>query len=283
MIIPNHGFETKAVEQYFDELDEIYRAAWCDHVHHGLFLRGNESVEEACETLVALVADSLNVAAGHQICDVGCGYGASGRWLAENCAALVTGITNSPKQVEFAEALNRETSSTSIVTIGDWAENGFPSDHFDGCFAIESIEFMSKKQLVISEMARVVRPGGRVVICSWLAAESPTDYAKKWLLEPICRESRQAGLGSASEHRKWIQHAGLELVRFGDLSNQVAKTWTVTARQIAFRSLRDRRYISFLLDSSKQNRGFAKTVIRLRLAYALGVLKYGFFVADKPK
>jgi tocopherol O-methyltransferase len=40
-----------AVALHYDELDHFYRDVWGDHVHHGLWLRGDEAREEpSCDS-----------------------------------------------------------------------------------------------------------------------------------------------------------------------------------------------------------------------------------------
>lgn len=77
MITPRSEITATDVSRHYDDLDPFYRQLWGDHVHHGLWLNGREKPDQAVEQLVDLVAKHLNVSAGEQICDVGCGYGAA--------------------------------------------------------------------------------------------------------------------------------------------------------------------------------------------------------------
>ena len=61
----------------------------------------------------------------------------------------------------------------------------------------------------------------------------------------------------------------------------MARTWTVCLRRVAAGLVRDARYRRFLRDATQKDRAFAATLVRIRLAYALGVMRYGFFVAVK--
>jgi tocopherol O-methyltransferase len=88
-------------------------------------------------------------------------------------------------------------------------------------------------------------------------------------------------MGSAAENRAWIEGAGLVVEAEEDLSRAVARTWTVCLRRVAGRLLRDPRYRRFLLDATQGDRAFALTLLRIRLAYATGAMRYGFFVARK--
>ncbi|HEY0370336.1 MAG TPA: class I SAM-dependent methyltransferase, partial [Chthoniobacterales bacterium] len=91
----------EAVASHYDELDQFYREVWGEHVHHGLWLRGNESREEAVLNLVDLIAREAQIAPALRVCDIGCGYGATAGVLAAG-GAEVTGITISPAQFRYA-------------------------------------------------------------------------------------------------------------------------------------------------------------------------------------
>src|SRR5690349_14814985 len=78
------------IATHYDELDDAYRQIWSDHAHHGLWLTGRESVEQAVEALVDVTADAAGVGPGSRVIDLGSGYGATGRQLAANRDAQVT-------------------------------------------------------------------------------------------------------------------------------------------------------------------------------------------------
>lgn len=283
MILPKSVFDRGAVGHHYDELDAFYREIWGEHVHHGLFETGRESVEEATEALVMKMAAAAGIELGSRVCDVGCGYGATARWLAENIGAHVTGLTLSEAQAEYAR--QRPISEGALspeILVRDWLDNDLPDDHFDAVVAIESTTHMPQRQRVFSQMARVLKPGGRLVTCVWMTSEAPSRSSIKYLLEPICREGKLAGMGSLSENQNWIETAGFTAVTVEDLSQQVARTWTICVKRVAAAILSDRRYRHFVFDSSRQDRGFLRTLFRLRLAFAVGAMKYGFIVARKP-
>ena len=62
----------------------------------------------AVRQLVELVAREARVRQGSRVCDIGCGYGATARMLAQELGAEVTAITISPAQHAFAR--NARTS-----------------------------------------------------------------------------------------------------------------------------------------------------------------------------
>ncbi|NIW02680.1 MAG: methyltransferase type 11, partial [Gammaproteobacteria bacterium] len=70
-----------AVERHYDSLALLYRLFWGEHVHHGLWPARGGSPRDAQIRLVSHLADRAGIAGGERVLDVGCGYGASARWL----------------------------------------------------------------------------------------------------------------------------------------------------------------------------------------------------------
>jgi tocopherol O-methyltransferase len=144
----------EAVASHYDELDHFYRDVWGEHVHHGLWLRGNERRDEAVLQLVELVASQAQIGPGTRACDIGCGYGATARVLAAR-GVEVTAITISPAQ--FAIATRHGADGNPTFVVGDWLTNELPSESFDVAYAIESSEHMPDKLMFFSQAHRVLR------------------------------------------------------------------------------------------------------------------------------
>ena len=263
----------EAVASHYDELDFFYRDVWGDHVHHGLWLRGNETHEEAVLQLVDLVAREVHVTPGTRVCDIGCGYGATSRALAAR-GATATGITISTAQYEVAQ--ERKTAGTEFV-LGDWLTNNLPAESFDAAIAIESSEHMPDIRQFFAQAHRVLRAGGRLVVCAWLSGDAPSRAARRWLLEPICREGRMPNMGTATDYRSLGAEAGFACDSFHDLTRSAARTWPAIVRRLLGKMGRDPRYVRFLFDRHAPNRIFALTILRIWFAYKVGAMRYGIF------
>ncbi|MDQ6654688.1 MAG: methyltransferase domain-containing protein [Verrucomicrobiota bacterium] len=279
MIASRQKITGEDVASHYDELDHFYRDVWGEHVHHGLWVRGEESREEAVLQLAELVAREAQIAPGMRVCDVGCGYGATARLLASR-GSEVTAVTISPQQFAVAQQLNAGAANPRFH-LGDWLENQLPSDSFDAAYAIESSEHMPDKPRFFAQAHRVLRPGARLVICAWLAAEQPGSRAQKWLLEPIAREGRMPHLGSASEYESLGASAGLQLLRFEDVTRQVERTWPAIVRLLLVKFATRPRYLRFLFSPHSRNRIFALTIVRIWIAYRVNAMRYGVFTFVK--
>ena len=272
------AFSPSVVASHYDELDQFYRDIWGDHVHHGLWLSGTETHGEATLQLVRCVAERAHIGRGTRVCDIGCGYGAAARLLAADYGANVTGITVSPAQFQYAQ---RQPAAGVKIMLGDWLQNPFEDASFDAAFAIESSEHMPDLDQFFRQASRVLRPGGRLVICSWLAHSGASAMQRALLLEPICREGRMTRIGLFAEYRRLFEQTGFAVEQEEDVSRQVKRTWPVCAGRFAARLLRQPRYLRFLVNRHHRNRIFALTIFRIWLAFETGALRYGILTGVK--
>ena len=278
--LPSRAGIAAAVARHYDELDAFYREIWGTHLHHGLWRTGRESRTEAVEALVAHVAESVQLGAGERVVDVGAGYGETARQLAERYDAQVTGVTITPAQHAYAR--QRPVDDRVRVLLQDWLDNTIPSRSADVVVAIESAEHMEDLHFALREMRRVLRPGGRVAICAWLAAEAPSEWQRRWLLDPIREEGRLVTLPAASQLLRLMSEAGLEGATVQDLTRKVAFTWTLSLRRLVARMLTDPRYVRYALRREHGERVFLAAMLRILAAYRVGAMRYGLFIARAP-
>ncbi|HST35704.1 MAG TPA: SAM-dependent methyltransferase, partial [Allosphingosinicella sp.] len=126
-------------------------------------------------------------------------------------------------------------------------------------------------------------PGGRLVVCAWLAAPEPTPWQVKHLLEPICREGRLPSMGSRADYEEMARAAGFRVADYEDISKQVARTWTLCLKGFLKRLMTDRDTRRLLLGRGTRNRVFALTLPRLIRAYSTGAMRYGLFTLQRPE
>lgn len=281
MIAPRRPVSSQEIARHYDELDAFYRDIWGEHVHHGLWLTGTETPEQAAQQLVERAAQAAAIRAGSTVCDIGCGYGATARWLATEWQAQVTGVTLSSRQCRYAQAQSVDGVPPPTYLLQDWQHTTLPEDAFDATLFIESLAHMEAKQEAIARAHRVLRPGGRIVACVWLAAPHAPAWTQRFLLEPICYEGQLPSLPTAEAYQQWLRAAGFIDLRYDDLSTKVQRTWTVVIQRVLSALVRRSDYRRYLLNHAQRNRRFALTLIRLWLAFRVGAFRYGMLSARK--
>jgi ubiquinone/menaquinone biosynthesis C-methylase UbiE len=119
--------------------------------------------------LVRRHLDWTGVGRGESFADFGCGTGevvlAAARLC---CPGRVTGVDNNPDRLasllERAEASGLTHVDSRMACISGVGSTGLKDDAFDHAWARFFLEYQPRPREVLAEMARIVRPGGRVTI-----------------------------------------------------------------------------------------------------------------------
>ena len=118
--------------------------------------------------------------AGSQVLDVGTGTGAIARHMAATLLVQVTGVDLSPQMLARARSLNGQ-----VTWVEGIAEDLPVSGPYDAVVASYLLRHIAPERtpLVFSEMARVARPGGRLVLVDLqLPRPGPTQLLGVWSL-----------------------------------------------------------------------------------------------------
>ena len=94
--------DKRKIVEHYDTVSQYYKSLWGDHIHHGYWVRGDETKEQAQQNLIEHLAGLAGIKPGSRLLDIGCGFGGSSLFLARTLGVSATGITISPVQVQMA-------------------------------------------------------------------------------------------------------------------------------------------------------------------------------------
>lgn len=121
---------------------------------------------------ISRTVEAVAPAAGGSLLDVGCGSGILLERLLEREPTLdATGIDASPEMLEVAR---RRLQGRARLVMADAAWLPFPSNAFDLVTSTSSLHHWSDPEAVMGEIARVLVPGGTLVLTDWRADHLPT-------------------------------------------------------------------------------------------------------------
>lgn len=129
------------------------------------------------------LATLAGIAPGERVVDVGGGLGGPARMLAKEFGASVTVIDLTAAFIETGAALTTRTGLSESVTfqLGDATAMPFPDGSFDVAWTQHATMNIADKDRLYAEIARVLRPGGRLVFHEILAGpNTPLVYPVPW-------------------------------------------------------------------------------------------------------
>ena len=119
------------------------------------------------------LADALAPEPGQAILDIGCGAGHAGFAVAAR-GAVITAVDTSERMLETARLLAEERGLSGYTAVrADVAELPFGDGSFDGVVSRYSAHHWPDVGAALGEAARVVRPGGRVVVVDTVVPDAP--------------------------------------------------------------------------------------------------------------
>ena len=174
----------------------------------------NRSLAATHADLLDAIAAVCAPEASDRWLEAACGPGVIARRLAPSVAS-VHGVDLTPAMVELArEEAARLGAGNATFAVGDATATGLPDGAagggFDGAVSRFSVHHIPRPGRLIAEMARVVRPGGAVVVIDHLADTDEHDYRFSQEVERLRDPSHWLSLTAAELRGLGADH-GLDL------------------------------------------------------------------------
>ena len=268
-----HNDKRKIVEHY-DFVSPYYRSLWGEHLHHGYWIRGDESKEEAQLQLTEHLAELANVQTGSTVLDIGCGFGGSSLYLAQKYKARATGITISPVQVEMARKAATAAQLDARFLLMDAEALDFPH-RFELLWSVESISHYHDHRSFFANAVRFLKPGGVFALTDWFKNAGLSAAQERKFIEPIER-GMFIDLETMDDYESHLVASGLQIVHRQDLTRQCAKTW-----DLGLDMIRDKSFWTLATKMGKDFLTYLKAFRAMRAGYTTGNFVYGLFIARK--
>ncbi len=126
---------------------------------------------------------------GRAFIDLGCGLGFDVERLAKKTSAKIVGLDTSYELLKEAQRRADGPGITNVeYVLADARLSCFKDGQFDGARADRTLQHLKRPELVIEEMARVVRSGGRVVCAEPDWGTFFVDDDDAGAVQEVCRE-----------------------------------------------------------------------------------------------
>ena len=195
-------------EQFIDLIEMIYGKGF-------LSQGGTASIDRMMSNL------SLE---NQKVLDIGSGLGGVVLYLAERYPLDITGLE--PQKYLYTravESLNERTfrGSPRFVLMDHPARlNQFPDESFDIVISKESILHipLEVKESFFLEIARVLKPRGKIVIMDWMRTVDQYSQKTKKMMD---MDGVAYHLVTPTDYRSMLQDAGFSLVQMEDVSQEI--------------------------------------------------------------
>jgi SAM-dependent methyltransferase len=108
----------------------------------------------------------IGVAPGEDVLDVGCGTG-NAALRAAQAGGRVTGVDLTPELLEEARRLAADAGHDIEYLEGDAEALPVADESFDVVVSVMGVMFAPRHRVAAAELARVLRPGGRLCVTGW--------------------------------------------------------------------------------------------------------------------
>ena len=189
MVTPR--FDSADIKRYYDRHTtsfvrfgqgraSIHRAVWGPDVQ-----TQEQAFHYVDDQIAALVGQGDTPLSAAHVVDLGCGVGASLCYLAERLPIRGTGVTLSPAQAVMAGQFIAEAGLSERVECfeGDYTNLPPAIEPADLAYAIESFVHGPAPERFFEQSHRVLKPGGRLVICDDIRAGESLPLAERTVEE----------------------------------------------------------------------------------------------------
>jgi tocopherol O-methyltransferase len=270
------------VQVFYDSALHCYQEIMGDRWHHadpdallvGLpRLRGCEILEERIAALVGLPP-------GGAALDFGSGIGGPTLHMARVTGARFVGVSNNERLNELARGKARQLGMAEQVTFTTLDDVGykalpFPDGAFDAVTFFESVCHVPDKAALFGELARVLKPGGRLGGMDWIQrpfGEHQREADILRFMDPVNEAISIPWHGTVGAYRELMEAAGLAVPIARDLY-EGRRCWS---------AVQDQETPAWESYTGPEQQMFRRGEEALAAARRAGVFSIGMWIAIKP-
>ena len=216
----------EAAVRHYDACYWDYLFAWSGRndlaLHYGFWDENTQSHSQSLLNKNQKLYEAANIKSSDYVLDAGCGIGGSSIWMAKNHANSVKAITISAKQAYYAgqHAKRHGVAEKVDFEVSDFCQTPYADETFDIVWGLESVCHALNKGDFIREAFRVLKKGGRLVVCDgFLMQREVAD--KDWPAMVDCLDGWAVpNLCLRDEFAQLLSEQGFANVKYDDITEQ---------------------------------------------------------------
>jgi len=225
-----------AVEQYFDESDELYRQLWNPDgsKHWGYFIDVEkastfEDFLRASDYWTECLLERSKLSQDSEVLEIGSANGVVSTMLAQQTGATVIGIDISETHVQ--QAINNLKGTPNLKLSFQKASATslpFENNSFTHVWSQSTFSHIADNNSVLSEAFRVLKPGGLLIFDDVIVPNKSTSVLTQELF--FDRLFIPLKL-TAQEYKDAIMQAGFDIIESEELSEHMKKCYEIQAER----------------------------------------------------
>lgn len=209
-------------EAYYDsgDADNFYFQIWGgEDIHVGLYDTTDDIAEASRLTVELMAKEASPISAETRILDIGAGYGGAARHLAHKFGCHVDCLNLSKTQNATNERLTKEQGLDKLIDVvwGNFENLPGKDADYDLVWSQDAILHSAKREQVLAEAFRVLKPGGRLIFTDPMQA----DDCPEGVLQAVYDRIHLASLGSFAFYREAAKRVGFVEEEVIDLTPQL--------------------------------------------------------------
>ncbi len=231
----NYSEVVQTARDYYnsDDADNFYLHIWGgEDIHIGLYESEREDIASASRRTVERLADRLSkLSKGSRILDIGSGYGGAARYLAKRFGCTVVALNLAEKENQRNRELSEAAGLGHLVDVVDGSFEAIPLEDssVDAVWSQDAILHSGKRDQVIAEVARVLKPGGEFVFTDPMESGN----CGRDDLAPVLARIHLDSLGSPEFYERTAKSKGLKFVAWEEKTPQLIRHYGRVREELA--------------------------------------------------
>lgn len=214
---------TQTAQHYYNssDADTFYYTIWGgEDIHIGLYRAESDDIGAASRRTVERMKQYVQPTAQSTVLDVGAGYGGAARALAADTGCAVVALNLSEVENRRNREKNRAAGLANSIEVVDasFEEIPFENETFDTVWSQDAMLHSGRRQTVLREVARVLKPGGQFIFTDPMR----TDDCPEGVLDPILDRLHLDDLACPAFYRETLSGLGFSELRFEEMPQQLA-------------------------------------------------------------
>ena len=215
-----------ANEQHYEVPPEFFKYALGKNLKYSCsFFDKTDSLDEAEKSMIELYIERADIQEGHDILDLGCGWGSFSLYVAEKYPSVsITAVSNSKDQIAFIQNEAKRRGLFNIKASKMDVNNLDLDNKFDRIVSIEMFEHLRNYKLILNSLNSLLKPDGRLFVHIFCHKELTYFYEIKNNYDWMTKYFFEGGIMPSQDIFKYFDDK-LEVINQWDVNgNHYAKT-----------------------------------------------------------